>query len=160
MTHDSFHLSDYDFALPPEQIAQHPVSNRDQSKLLIIQKSHPQLEHKNFSDILDYLHPNDLVVMNTSKVFPARLFGHKQTGGKVEVLLLQCPVTHASAPAQKWQEATAPALIRSSKRPKVGTILHFSAMLHAQVTALHPDGKADVCLRFQPDRGPDPPTPD
>jgi S-adenosylmethionine:tRNA ribosyltransferase-isomerase len=83
-----YNLSDFDYNLPLELIAQEPVNPRDSARLLIIDKTHKKLEHKKFSDIVDYLEKGDILVVNDSKVFPARLFGHKKdTGGAVEVFL-------------------------------------------------------------------------
>ncbi len=80
-------LSDFDYVLPPELIAQSPAVPRDKARLLVVAKNGKKLEHKIFSDIIDYLHPGDLLVVNNSKVIPARLIGKKQSGGKVEILL-------------------------------------------------------------------------
>ena len=83
-----YSLSDFDYNLPPELIAQEPVRPRDSARLLIVNKQTSELEHKKFRDITDYLHAGDILVVNDSKVFPARLFGHKKsTGGMVEVFL-------------------------------------------------------------------------
>ena len=81
-------LSDYDFDLPDDLIATHPAEPRDHSRLLVLDKKTGKIEHKHFFDILDYLNAGDILVLNNSKVIPARLMAHKkETGGKVEVLL-------------------------------------------------------------------------
>ena len=83
-------LSDFDFDLPEELIAQHPVSKRDESRLLVLHKNTGDIEHKHFYNIVDYLHEGDVLVRNNSKVIPARLFGTKKdTGAHVEVLILK-----------------------------------------------------------------------
>ena len=83
-----YNLSDFDYNLPPELIAQEPVNPRDAARLLIVDKKTKKIEHKKFSDIIDYLNKGDVLVVNDSKVFPARLFGYKKnTGGSVEVFL-------------------------------------------------------------------------
>jgi S-adenosylmethionine:tRNA ribosyltransferase-isomerase len=83
-----YSLSDFDYNLPVELIAQEPVNPRDAAKLLIVDKINKKLEHKKFFDLVDYLNKGDILVINDSKVFPARLFGHKKnTGGAVEVFL-------------------------------------------------------------------------
>lgn len=83
-----YSLRDFDYNLPPELIAQEPVNPRDAARLLIVDKTKKKIEHKNFSDIIDFLKKGDVLVVNDSKVFPARLFGHKKkTGGAVEVFL-------------------------------------------------------------------------
>ena len=81
-------LSDFDFTLPAELIAQRPLPKRRDSRLLVLQNGHQTPLHRHFYDLLDYLNAGDVLVLNNTKVFPARLFGHKvETGGKVEILL-------------------------------------------------------------------------
>ena len=83
-------LADYDFDLPEELIAQYPVPERDQSRLLVIDRSDGSLAHRQFRDILDYLSPPDVLVLNRTQVMPARLVGRKaDTGGRVELLLIR-----------------------------------------------------------------------
>jgi S-adenosylmethionine:tRNA ribosyltransferase-isomerase len=81
-------LSDFDYTLPLELIAQHPLHERDEAKLLILNRVTGEIEHRIFSDIADYLKKDDLLIINDTKVLPARLFGRRATGGRVEVLLL------------------------------------------------------------------------
>lgn len=82
--------SDFDFHLPPDSIAQHPAEPRDASRLLVMDRSSGSLTHKYFRDLVDYIRPGDLLVINRSRVVPARLFARKAaTGGKVELLLLE-----------------------------------------------------------------------
>ena len=84
------HINDFDYYLPEEQIAQHPTDRRDQSRLLVVHRNTDELEHRHFYDILEYLNPGDCLIMNNSKVIPARLFGVKEmTGAKVEFLLIK-----------------------------------------------------------------------
>ena len=83
-------LSEFDFDLPEELIAQHPVKKRDTSRLMVVDRETGSIEHKHFYDIVDYLKPGDVLVRNNTKVIPARLFGIKEeTNGHVEVLLLK-----------------------------------------------------------------------
>lgn len=83
-------LSEFDFDLPEELIAQHPVKQRDTSRLMVVNRKNKTIEHKHFYDIIDYLQPGDVLVRNNTKVIPARLFGIKEeTQGHVEVLLLK-----------------------------------------------------------------------
>lgn len=83
-------LSEFDFDLPEELIAQHPVKQRDTSRLMVVNRKNGIIEHRHFYDILDYLRPGDILVRNNTKVIPARLFGIKEeTHGHVEVLLLK-----------------------------------------------------------------------
>ena len=81
--------SDYDYHLPPERIAQTPVEPRHASRLLVLQRAAGQLEHRTFWDIGDYLRSGDLLVINQTRVIPARIFARKPTGGRVELLLLK-----------------------------------------------------------------------
>lgn len=81
-------LADFQYDLPPSAIAQDPAEPRDHSKLLVLDRHSKALEHKHFYDIVDLLKPGDFLVMNSTKVFPARLRGRKATGGKIEVLLI------------------------------------------------------------------------
>ncbi len=80
--------SDFDYILPPECIAQQPVEPRHASRLLVLNRSNSTLKHTTFWDIADYLQPGDILVINQTRVIPARIFGRKPTGGKVELLLL------------------------------------------------------------------------
>lgn len=86
---DSMKTSDFEYHLPPERIAQTPVEPRHASRLLVLERSKPDLTHTTFWQVKDYLHPGDLLVINQTRVIPARVFAHKSTGGKVELLLLR-----------------------------------------------------------------------
>ncbi len=81
--------SDYDYLLPPERIAQTPVEPRHAARLLVLPRSTGTLEHRTFWDVCDYLHPGDLLVVNQTRVIPARIFARKPTGGRMELLLLR-----------------------------------------------------------------------
>lgn len=81
--------TDFDYDLPVERIAQSPVEPRHASRLLVMHRAAPELEHRTFWDIAEYLHPGDLLVVNQTRVIPARLFARKPTGGRVELLLLR-----------------------------------------------------------------------
>jgi S-adenosylmethionine:tRNA ribosyltransferase-isomerase len=81
--------SDFDYHLPPERIAQTPVEPRHSSRLLVLDRCKPELEHTTFWNITDYLHAGDLLVVNRTRVIPARIHAYKETGGKVEILLLK-----------------------------------------------------------------------
>src|SRR5512138_3814398 len=80
--------SDFDYDLPPEFIAQTPLEPRDSSRLLILDRTTGAIQHRIFHQIGEFLHPGDLLVINLTRVIPARLFARKSTGGRVEVLLL------------------------------------------------------------------------
>lgn len=81
--------TDFDYSLPPERIAQTPLEPRHTSRLLVLHRNQPELEHTTFWHIGDYLRPGDLLVINQTRVIPARIFAHKETGGRVELLLLR-----------------------------------------------------------------------
>jgi len=82
-------LEEFDYVLPEELIAQTPIEKRDESRLMVLDKSQKTIEHKQFKDILDFLEPGDCLVRNNTKVIPARLFGKKDTGANVEFVLLK-----------------------------------------------------------------------
>ncbi len=116
-------LSDFDYFLPKELIAQHPLKNRDSSRLMVLERKTSRIEHHTFSDITDYLDSSSLLVLNNTKVLPCRLFGSKPTGGKVELLLLG-----------RKQAGVFRSLIKPG-RLRVGDKINFSAHLHAFVSA-------------------------
>ena len=112
-----YKLSDYDYFLPEELIAQEPTARRDQSRLMVVHKDNELVEHRIFSNILDYLQPGDTLVVNDTKVLPARLYGERQnTGAKVEVLLLK------QLSENCWE-----VLVKPGKRAKVGDTLLFKS---------------------------------
>ncbi len=109
--------SDFAYELPPELIAQTPVEPRDASRLMVVHRGTGQIEHRHFRDIGEYLRPGDLLVVNQTRVLPARLFGHKaKTGGRVELLLLK-----------RRDDRTWEALMRGKKlRPGTHIVLHWA----------------------------------
>jgi S-adenosylmethionine:tRNA ribosyltransferase-isomerase len=138
--------ADFDFDLPRDLIAQTPLARRDASTLLVLDRSSGQLAHRSFPDLKEYLRPGDVLVLNNSRVIPARLRGiNAKTQGKFEVLLLE-----ENAPNDWW------AMLRPAKRAPVGTQILFSPSssssfsirnLHATVTATNPEGHRR--LRFE-----------
>lgn len=106
-------LSDFNYNLPTELIAQHPLANRTDSRLLEVKSNGDLLDHQ-FKDILNLIKPGDLLVFNDTKVIPARLHGKKETGGIVELL-----IERISGDKQAWVQ------IRASKVPKTGSIVHI-----------------------------------
>ena len=82
-------VSEFNYNLPEELIAQTPIEKRDESKLMVLDRSKKTIEHKIFKDIINYLEPGDVLVRNNTKVIPARLYGKKETGANVEFLLLK-----------------------------------------------------------------------
>jgi len=110
-------LSDFNYTLPPDLIAQHPLEKRTDSRLLEVRttgKSQVQLIDRPFQEIVTLIRPGDLLVMNDTKVIPARLHGKKETGGNVELL-----IERISGDKQAWVQ------IRASKVPKIGSIVHI-----------------------------------
>ena len=106
---------DFDFYLPEELIAQTPLKKRDSSKLLVLDKKTGEIEHRHFSDIIEYLEPNDVLVMNNTKVIPARLYGVKEeTNAVIEILMLKTTSDDC------WE-----CLAKPAKRVKVGTVINF-----------------------------------
>lgn len=109
--------SDFDYELPEELIAQHPAAQRDHSRLLVMNKYTGATEHRVFKDIVEYLHAGDVLVLNNTKVIPARIFGIKEGGtAKIEVLLLKRDETLPNT----WE-----VLVHPGKRAKVGTVIDF-----------------------------------
>ena len=141
-----FSLQSYDYTLPPENIAQHPADAREDSRLLILHRENGKREHARFHQIIDLLSPGDLLVVNNTKVFPARLLGHKESGGKVEVFLLSYPLAMEDEGDAKRASATA--LVKSSKRPKPGSRLLLGPDLSASVIELLDNGKVRIELHY------------
>ena len=130
--------SDFSYELPEELIAQQPLAERSGSRLLCLDKSSDAIYDKQFSDLLELLHKDDLLVLNNTKVIPARLFGHKQSGGKVEILI-----------ERVLNEREVLAHMRSSKSPKAGALINLDAGFQSQVL-----GRVDDLfhLRFKGDQ--------
>ena len=82
-------VADFNYELPKELIAQHPYDKRDEARLMVLDKNKDLIEHKVFKDVIDYLNPGDCLVINNTKVIPARLYGKKDTGANVQFLLLK-----------------------------------------------------------------------
>ena len=83
-------LSDFNFHLPEELVAEYPSDNRDESRLMVIHRETGKIEHKLFKDIINYFNEGDVMIMNNTRVFPARMYGNKEkTGAKIEVFLLR-----------------------------------------------------------------------
>ncbi len=121
--------ADFDFALPPELIAQHPAPRRDESRLLVLHRGNGQVEHRRFRDVLEFFRAGDLLVLNNSRVIPARLRGRNaRSGGQFEILLLE-----ENAGNDWW------AMLRPAKRARVGTqiVLHDA---NGSATNIHATG--------------------
>ena len=115
-------VTDFDYELPKELIAQHPMEPRDHSRLLVVNKDSGAIEHKHFYDLIEYLHPGDVLVFNDTRVIPARLHGFKDTGAHVEVFLL------TRKDATDWE-----VLVRPGKKLQVGAKIKFSDELACEV---------------------------
>ena len=110
-------LSQFKFNLPAELIAQHPARNRDESRLMVVNRRDGSIEHRTFKDILDYVDAGDVFVLNNTKVFPARLYGEKEkTGAKIEVMLLR-ELNHES---RLWD-----VLVDPARKIRIGNKLYF-----------------------------------
>ena len=115
-------VTDFDYELPQELIAQHPMEPRDHSRLLVVDKKTGELEHKHFYDLVDYLRPGDVLVFNDTRVIPARLHGFKDTGAHVEVFLL------TRKDANDWE-----VLVKPGKKLQVGAKIKFSDELSCEI---------------------------
>jgi S-adenosylmethionine:tRNA ribosyltransferase-isomerase len=105
--------SDFDYHLPESSIAQNPLEPRDSSRLLVLHRKSGELEHRIFRDVIDYLNPRDLLVLNQTRVIPARIFARKETGGRVELLLLR------RRDALTWEALVGGKGLRVGKKVKV-----------------------------------------
>ncbi len=121
-TIDAHKLASYQFELPEELIAQYPIEPRDYSRLLVVDRSDGHREDRTFRDIIDYLEPGDTLVLNDTRVIPARLLAHKNTGARVELLLLK-------KDGDKWE-----ALAKPARRLKPGdTVLFDNSEVEAEI---------------------------
>ncbi|MDA8164722.1 MAG: tRNA preQ1(34) S-adenosylmethionine ribosyltransferase-isomerase QueA [Desulfobacteraceae bacterium] len=142
-----YDLDAYDYHLPEELIAQEPASRRDGSRLLVLD-GRGGLSHRRFPDLLEYLAPGDALVVNDTRVFPARLLGRKETGGQVELLLLDLPQPLPQTDSG-WRQASARGLYRCSKRPQPGSTIAFGETLQARVEEILPGGTMRAVLLYR-----------
>lgn len=133
-------LSEFDYELPEDLIAQFPCEKRENSRMLVLDKADGSIQHKHFYDIVDFLDENCVLILNNTKVIPARLYGEKEeTGAKIEVFLLKNVENH------DWE-----VLIKPSKRVKEGTVVKISEELSATVLKpLEDAGKWLVQLDYE-----------
>ncbi len=130
---------DFWYDLPEELIAQTPLQQRDASRLLVLDRESGELSHRHFFDIIEYLQPGDCLVMNNSRVLPARLLGHRPTGGAVEVLLLR------DLGDKKWE-----CLCKPGRKMQAGNEVIFgNGELTATVTAVQEDGNRIVEFHYE-----------
>ena len=132
-------IAEFDFDLPEELIAQHAVNPRDHSKLLVLNKEKKEIEHKRFYNIIDYLKKDDVLVINRTKVIPARLYGRKDTGTVLECFLLK-----------RYDLYTWEVLLKPAKRLKIGQKIVFSEnMLVAELIEIKSDGNRVLKFNYK-----------
>ncbi|EHK2326513.1 tRNA preQ1(34) S-adenosylmethionine ribosyltransferase-isomerase QueA [Clostridium perfringens] len=132
-------VSDFYFELPEELIAQYPLEKRDSSRLMVLDKKTGEIEHRKFHDILEYLNEGDTLVLNNTRVLPARLIGEKEeTGGKIEFLLLK------RIEGDKWE-----CLAKPGRKAKVGTVFTFGeGKLKAVVREIGEEGNRIIEFKY------------
>lgn len=133
-------ISEFDFNLPEELIAQEPSPERDRSRLMVVDRKTELIEHRLFFEITDYLKPGDLLVINDTRVIPARLMGRKRTGGKAEVFLLE----------KDYKEENNWECLVGGKRVRPGVMIEFDDNLKGEVLEEVGDGRFKI--RFHSDR--------
>ena len=133
--------SDFYFDLPEELIAQVPILDRSSSKLMVLDKETGEIEHKTFKNVIDYLNPGDCLVLNNTRVIPARLIGEKvDTGGKIEFLLLRV----------RYKKTLWQALVKPGKRAKIGTKFSFgNGKLIGEVVGLAEEGSRIIKFHYE-----------
>ncbi len=130
--------SDFYYTLPEELIAQTPIEPRDHSRMLVYDRATGEIEHKHFYDIIDYLHEGDVLVINDTKVLPARIYGIKEgTGAKIEFLL------HKRICLDEWE-----VLVKPAKKATIGAVVRFSDELAATVTGYIGEGLRTVKFSY------------
>lgn len=132
-------VSDFNYELPEELIAQHPYDKRDEARLMVIHKNTHQIEHKIFRDVIQYLEPGDCLVINNTKVLPARLYGKKDTGASVEFLLLK------RIQGDIWE-----VIVRPGNKLKPGSKVEFGdQLLKAEVLEVLEGGTRKVKFEYK-----------
>ncbi|OGR92466.1 MAG: tRNA preQ1(34) S-adenosylmethionine ribosyltransferase-isomerase QueA [Elusimicrobia bacterium RIFCSPLOWO2_01_FULL_59_12] len=138
-------LTEFDYALPPERIAQSPLEARDHSRLMVLDRQNRSMQHRTFREIGEFLRAGDVLVLNATRVFPARLRGRKRSGGKAELLLLE-PLAPSLSPGERplgggsrWR-----ALVRGASAPGVDVV--FPENLSARLETLGAGGEWIVCF--------------
>ena len=131
-------VTEFDYELPEELIAQTPIKKRDESRLMVLNRKEQTIEHKIFKDIIDYLKPGDVLVRNNTKVIPARLYGRKETGAKVEFLLLN------NIEGDIWES-----IVRPGNKLHVGANVIFGdGILEAKILEVMPGGTRKVEFKY------------
>ena len=132
-------VAEFNYELPEELIAQTPIEKRDESRLMILDRSKKTIEHKTFKNIIDYLEPGDCLVRNNTKVIPARIYGKKETGAKVEFLLLK------NIEGDIWET-----IVRPGNKLHIGTKVIFGdGLLTAEILEIMPGGTRKVKFTYQ-----------
>ena len=132
-------VSEFNYNLPEELIAQTPLEKRDESRLMVLNRKEKTIEHKTFKDIIDYLQPGDCLVRNNTKVLPARIYGNKETGAKVEFLLLN------NLEGDIWET-----IVRPGNKLHVGTKVIFgNGKLAAEILDIMPGGTRKVKFEYE-----------
>ncbi len=132
-------VSEFNYELPEELIAQFPYEKRDEARLMVLDKTNQNIEHKGFKDVIDYLNPGDCLVINNTKVIPARLYGKKDTGANVEFLLLK------RIEGDIWE-----AMVRPGGKVRPGTKVRFGdGLLEAEVLDILEGGNRKVKFIYE-----------
>lgn len=130
--------SDFYYDLPQELIAQTPLKNRQKSRMMVLDRSKEEVEHKIFENIIDYIEPGDTLVMNDTRVIPARLFGHRVgKEEKIEILLLK------QLEGDRWQT-----LVKPGKKCKIGETIEFDESLKLEVVDILEDGQRVIEFKY------------
>lgn len=133
-----YNTSDFIFELPEALIAQHPCSPRDHSRLLVVERNTQRLWEMPFYELKDFLKPGDGIVVNDTKVNPARLFGTLSTGGRCELLLIE-----------KKEERRWVAMVRPARKCQIGQTVHFAEDFHAEVVAISSSTQREFVFHFK-----------
>ncbi len=132
-------VSDFNYDLPEELIAQTPIAKRDESRLMVLNRDKQTIEHRIFKDIIEYLKPGDVLVRNNTKVIPARIYGKKETGANVEFLLLN------NIEGDIWES-----IVRPGNKLHVGTKVIFGdGILKAEILEIMPGGTRKVKFEYE-----------
>ena len=132
-------VTEFDYELPEELIAQTPIEKRDESRLMVLNRKNNTIEHKTFKDIIDYLEPGDCLVRNNTKVIPARIYGKKETGANIEFLLLN------NIEGDIWET-----IVRPGNKLHIGTKVIFgNGLLTAEILDTMPGGTRKVLFTYK-----------
>ena len=132
-------VTEFDYELPEELIAQTPIEKRDESRLMVLNRKEHTIEHKTFKDIIDYLEPGDCLVRNNTKVIPARIYGKKETGANIELLLLN------NIEGDIWET-----IVRPGNKLHIGTKVIFGdGLLTAEILDTMPGGTRKVLFTYE-----------